>query len=90
MSTRHYTGLTNDEVLASRQRYGANILTPPPKPSLWRKFLGSFADPLIRILLVALLLSVGISCYEYFSDVKGASVSSNRSAYSSLCCWPLS
>lgn len=70
----HLTGLTDDQVKESRRLHGENLLTPPPRPSLWRKFIGYFADPLIRILLVALLLSIGISVYEYVSGVKGASV----------------
>ena len=68
-----YPGLTASQVEESRIKHGENILTPPPRPSLWRKFLGCFADPLIRILLVALLLSVGISVYEYAAGAKGMS-----------------
>lgn len=63
---QNYTGLTDAEVLESRQRYGQNILTPPEKESLLAKFLDKFSDPLIIILLVAGVLSIGISCYEYF------------------------
>lgn len=68
------TGLTSRQAEENRRLYGANILTPPPKPSLLKKFIGSFNDPLIRILLVALLLSVGISVYEYADGIKGLSV----------------
>ena len=73
-SSKHFVGLSASLVLESRREHGENILTPPPRPSLWRKFLGYFNDPLIKILLVALLLSVGIAVYEYFSGVKGMSV----------------
>lgn len=31
----HYTGLTDAEVLESRQRYGVNVLTPPEKETIW-------------------------------------------------------
>lgn len=58
-------GLSNRQVEENRLRYGTNILTPPPKPSLLSRFINYFKDPLIEILLVALLLSIGISCYEY-------------------------
>lgn len=61
-----YRGLTDSEVLASRQEHGANILTPPKKEPLWKQFLQKFRDPLIIILLIAGVLSIGISCYEYF------------------------
>ncbi len=61
-----YTGLTDAEVLKSRAQHGVNILTPPEKQSLWSKFMEKFEDPLIRILLVAGLLSIGIACYEFW------------------------
>lgn len=32
---KHYTGLTDAEVLESRKKYGVNILTPPEKETLW-------------------------------------------------------
>ncbi|MCD8385364.1 MAG: calcium-translocating P-type ATPase, PMCA-type [Bacteroidales bacterium] len=65
-TTNHLTGLTDAQVLESRKRYGANILTPPAKEPLWKKFLEKFSDPLIIILLIAGALSIGISCYEYW------------------------
>ncbi len=64
----HFTGLTDAEVLESRQKHGVNILTPPKKTPVWKKFLEKFGDPLIIILLVAGLLSVGISFYEFFGN----------------------
>lgn len=60
-----YAGLTDAEVLESRIKYGVNILTPAKKISPWISFLKKFGDPLIIILLVAGVLSVGISFYEY-------------------------
>ena len=59
-------GLTSDEVIASRAAHGANVLTPCERTPWWRKFAAKFTDPLIIILLVAAILSIGISCYEYF------------------------
>lgn len=61
-----YTGLTDAEVSKSREQHGVNLLTPKEKVSLWVKFLEKFKDPLIIILLVAGILSVGISFYEYY------------------------
>ena len=57
-------GLTEQQVLESRRLHGDNVLTPPARKSLWAQFLEKFDDPLIKILLVALVLSVGISIYE--------------------------
>lgn len=62
---QHYKGLTDQQVLESRRLHGANVLTPPRREPLWRKFLKKFSDPLIIILLVAGILSIGISFYEY-------------------------
>lgn len=63
---KHYVGLTDAQVLESRKKHGANILTPPEKDPLWKQFLEKFSDPLIIILMVAGVLSIGISCYEFF------------------------
>lgn len=60
-SKKHYAGLTDEEVLESRKKYGNNLLTPPPKSPLWKLFLEKFEDPIIRILLIAAFLSLGIS-----------------------------
>lgn len=77
INKHHYTGLTDAQVLESRKKYGVNILTPPKKEPLWKQFLGKLVgpfppkgwekgDPLIFILEIAGILSVGISCYEYW------------------------
>lgn len=114
----HYTGLTDAQVLESRQKYGVNVLTPHEKESLWDTFketcthwiaismlalivistitagvlcggmgvvvwsmpaiiafatvlilvvgfFGGFEDPLFKILIMAFVLSIGISIYEF-------------------------
>ena len=43
-----YQGLSEAEVLKSREQHGVNILTPPEKESLWSKFLEKFEDPDVR------------------------------------------
>lgn len=58
-------GLTPEEVEKSREAHGSNVLTPARKEPLWQQFLEKFKDPIIRILLVALLASVAIACFEY-------------------------
>ena len=70
----HYTGLTDAQVIKSRKRYGKNILTPPEKEPVWKDFLEKFTDPIIVILLVALVLSTGVSFYEYFYEYGNAGV----------------
>jgi len=58
---KHHTGLSNEQVLASRKTHGANLLTPPKRKSLWILFFEKFEDPIIRILLIAAFLSLGIA-----------------------------
>lgn len=70
----HLTGLTDAQVLESRKKHGANILTPPEKDPLWKQFLEKFEDPLIIILMIAGVLSIGISFYEYFGLGQGGVV----------------
>lgn len=71
---QHYIGLTDAQVLESRKKYGINILTPPEKDPLWKQFLEKFGDPLIIILMIAGVLSIGISCYEYYGLGQGGEV----------------
>ena len=114
----HFRGLTDDQVLESREKYGVNILTPPEKETMWDVlkeacthwiaismfalivvtaiaagvlcsgmgtviwsmpaiialamvlilivgFFGGFEDPLFKILIMAFVLSIGISIYEF-------------------------
>ena len=51
-------GLTRQEVEQSRSKYGANTLTQIPPDPLWAKILAGFKDPMIMILLVALVVQV--------------------------------
>jgi len=79
MKQNDYTGLTDAQVLESRKKHGENILTPPEKDSLWKRFFekltGPFGhhikgwedgDELIFILEIAALLSILISFSEYY------------------------
>ena len=67
-------GLTASEVEESRRKYGDNVLTPPEKEPVWKQFLEKFQDPIIRILLIALLLSVAVSLYQLFTGAEGIEV----------------
>ena len=71
---KHYQGLSEAQVTESRRKHGGNILTPPEKESPFRLLLDKFNDPIIRILLVALLLSIGVACYEFFSGRASANI----------------
>ncbi len=66
LKNKTFNGLTDADVLESRRKNGANVLTPPEQDPWWKEFLDKFSDPLIIILLVAGVLSIGISFYEFF------------------------
>lgn len=67
-----YKGLTDSQVLESRAKHGSNILTPPERASLWNLFIEKFEDPIIRILLIAAFLSLGISFVHWeFAETIG-------------------
>ncbi|MDR2388537.1 MAG: calcium-translocating P-type ATPase, PMCA-type [Tannerellaceae bacterium] len=67
-----WKGLTPQQVEENRQQYGVNLLTPPPKTPLWKLFLEKFDDPVIRILLIAWLLSLVIAAVHCWGpEAKG-------------------
>ena len=51
-------GLSSKAVEESRKKYGSNVLTQIPPDPLWKKILEGFKDPMIMILLVALVIQV--------------------------------
>ena len=51
-------GLSASQVEESRKQHGANTLTQIPPDPLWKKILEGFKDPMIMILLVALVVQV--------------------------------
>ncbi len=57
-------GLDPAAVLESRQRFGANRLTPLPREPLWKKFLDKFDEPIIKVLLAAALLSMFVDLFS--------------------------
>lgn len=59
-----HLGLTDQEVLQSREKHGVNLLTPPKRPSLLKLYLEKFEDPVVRVLLVAAVFSLIISIIE--------------------------
>ena len=67
----HYKGLTDAQVLESRAKHGENSLSSVEGEPLWKQFLEKFTDPIIIILLVALVFSFGVSTYEYVVHNEG-------------------
>ena len=56
-------GLDPDQVRSSRERFGANRLTPLPREPAWRKLLDKFDDPIVKILIAAALLSMIVDLF---------------------------
>ncbi len=61
MQEKEMQGLSPEEVLKSREEHGENILTPPKRESVWRMFFEKFNDPIIKVLLVAAILSLVVA-----------------------------
>lgn len=59
-----YRGLTAAEVELSRQKHGRNIMTPPEREPWWKQFLEKFDDPVIRILIIAAVISIAVGVVE--------------------------
>ena len=52
-----YRGLSAAEAEASRREHGENLLAPPEREPWYKQFFGKFNDPVIRILIIAALIS---------------------------------
>lgn len=63
-------GLSDEEVAVRQRDYGSNKLAAPPGKSLLRRFGEQMADPMTILLLVAAMISLGISVSqgENFAD----------------------
>ncbi len=57
----NHDGLSSEQVVASRAKYGENVLTPPKKTSIWKLYIEKYNDPIIQILLVAAAVSFGLA-----------------------------
>ncbi|MCL2755797.1 MAG: calcium-translocating P-type ATPase, PMCA-type [Firmicutes bacterium] len=53
-----FNGLSADEVLLSRSVNGANSLVKKKKKSLVKSFFANFADPILKVLLIALGIQI--------------------------------
>ena len=51
-------GLTNEEVIKSREKYGSNIFSKKKQDSFFKLLMETFSDPIIKILLIALGIKV--------------------------------
>lgn len=88
MNSKHFIGLTDQEVLKSREENGSNELIAPESDPAWKEFMLKFTgpfghlfkkkvgpnageeyedgDPLIFVLEIAAVLSILVSCSQYY------------------------
>ena len=52
------TGLSNEEVVKSREKYGSNEVVVKNKNTFFKLLLESLGDPMIRILLIVLAIKL--------------------------------
>ena len=67
-------GLTSQEAEESLKKYGNNALSKPPQQTFFEKLLDNFQDPIIRILIVALLINVGFVYMGYADWIETAGI----------------
>lgn len=60
-------GLSDNEVIESRQRYGTNFIKEAEPLSFWQHFLEGFQDPMIKILCIISIIML-IMYYFGYSD----------------------
>ena len=57
-------GLTDEEVVSRRAKYGENKLTEKKKKSIFRVFIEQFIDPMVLVLFIAALISLIIGLVQ--------------------------
>lgn len=67
-------GLTADQVVRSRDQHGSNELPTPEVESFTEKLLDNFKDPLIKILLVALGITLALAAMGAADWVEGLGI----------------
>ena len=58
-------GLSDSDVSRSKSQYGDNALTRSSRRSFLREFIANFGDPIIKILLIALLVNIVIQIRHF-------------------------
>lgn len=60
-----FSGLTDQEVEQSRQKYGSNAIPDSEPTTFWKEFKETFNDPMIRILLAIAALMIVMFFFGY-------------------------
>ncbi len=70
----NYSGLDEQQVLESRQKFGANVVSTGEVETFWDKFFNNFKDPIIMILVIALVITVLLSIFGYVPWYEGIGI----------------
>ncbi len=68
LASNSVTGLTSEQVLERREKYGENKLQEKKKKTLVQRFFEQFKDVMIIILLLAAAVSLGIAIYNTIAN----------------------
>ncbi|MFW5636731.1 MAG: cation-transporting P-type ATPase, partial [Thermodesulfobacteriota bacterium] len=69
-----FKGLTRNEVEESRRIHGSNQLTPQEVETFWDKLKDNFKDPMIVILVVALLVVTVLAVFGFAEWYEGVGI----------------
>ena len=64
LGTNAESGLDGEEAARRLAEYGPNMLEATEGPSIWNRVAGQFSDPLVIMLIVAMLISLAAWAYE--------------------------
>ena len=69
-----FSGLNSNDVKKSRDKNGSNQLSPPKVEGFWDKLMGNFKDPIIVILVVALVITVILAIFGFAAWYEGVGI----------------
>ena len=70
----NFPGLTDAQVEKSRTEHGSNAVTLQKVESFWAKLIGNAQDPIILILMVALVITVALAVLGYAEWYEGVGI----------------
>ena len=68
LGTDQVNGLTEEQAAKQRQAHGSNELTRQKPITMARRFLNALLDPMIILLIVAALITLGVNLVTYFTE----------------------
>ena len=69
-----YTGLSEQEVRDSRNQHGSNAVTTQDVETFWDKLIANLKDPIIMILIVALLVTLALAALGFAPWYEGLGI----------------